>query len=368
MLRFVRVAAMLVVVLAVTGRDARAQWGYGGWGWGGWGGTSAIGSDLQGAAAYTIGAGIYNYDTAMATSINADTAMKYNDYVATVTRESARLHAARTQKDFLNNRALYDAHEKQLQDNPSPQQIMAGDALNAAVAQLSDPRLGSSALRATNVTIPADLIAEVPFQNASERVTIMLDDLRAALKWPDVFEEERFAGDKKTFDDIVTRARKEDHEGDISAETLNEAKNFIRGLRRKLDAQPLKDPDDQRAAARFVKAYTALVGLLEKPDTRQALSDLRKLKNTHLSNLLGFMHAYNLRFGPATTPKERIAYQKLYGILDETRDMILAEAKLEGKPSSQPSSKNASDFYESLDEKRLQARPTPAPPAPDTPK
>src|SRR5262249_21701942 len=152
------------------------------------------------AAAYAMGAGVYNYDTAVARSINADTAMKWNDYVARVTNESAMMAAAKVHQEFLRDRSLYDAHQKQIQERPTRQQIENGDALNAAVTQLSDPRLGSSALRAANAPIPASLIAEVPFQNASERVTIMLDELKNAVKWPEVFEEERFAADKKAFD------------------------------------------------------------------------------------------------------------------------------------------------------------------------
>ena len=47
-----------------------------------------------------------------------------------------------------------------------------------------------------------------------------------------------------------------------------------------------------------------------------------------MGNLLGFMHAYNLRFGVATTPEQRQAYSQLFTVLDRTRDQILAEAKL----------------------------------------
>ena len=118
--------------------------------------------------------------------------------MAQVTHESARLYAARVNQQFAKNRALYDARQKQLRDNPSNRDIETGDALNVAVADLSDPRLGSAALRAAKVPVPASLIATVPFVYASERVTLMLDDLRASVKWPEVFEGERFANDQKT--------------------------------------------------------------------------------------------------------------------------------------------------------------------------
>jgi hypothetical protein len=366
MIRGIRLAVGFVLISSIMGSAAHAQyWGYGGWGWGGWGATPQ-GDFARGAAAYAMGAGIYNYDTAVATSINADTAMRVNQYVFEATMEEARRHAARLNADVAKNKALYAAHEKQIQDNPTPQQIENGDALNAAVAQLSDPRLGSSAVRAASAPVDAKIIAEVPFQNASERVTIMLDELKKALNWPAVFEEPRFSEDKKAFDDVVARARKEDEEGDISPKTIQEAKNLINDLRAKLEAQPLKDPEDNREALRFVKSFTILVGLLDKPDIRQALSELRKVKNTTIGHLLGFMHAFNLRFGPATTLREKQAYQQLYAILDQTRDQILAEAKLDNTATARANPSHLSDFFQNMDESRLRQR-TPQPPPPRNP-
>jgi hypothetical protein len=347
MLRFLKVAAGLLLVFAMTSQPARAQWSYGGWGWGGWGagGQTPQGAYLNGMGRYAVGAGVYNYDTALANQINAQTAMQLNDYWAQIAHESAFIHHARTHQEFLRDKTLYDRHIQSLRDNPTPQQIENGDALNQAVRDLSDPRLGSSALRAANTEIPANVVAEVPFENQTERVTIMLDQLRTAFKWPEVFEEDRFANDKKMFDDVVSRMRKEDEAGEITPRTLQEARAMINDLRTKITAQPLKDQDDQRQADRFINAYSALIGLLDKPDTRAALAELRKVKNTTIGNLLGFMHAYNLRFAPATTRKERQIYQQLYGSLDQTRDQILSEAKLDQRPRTQANPEVVTDFY-----------------------
>jgi hypothetical protein len=347
-----RLAVGLVLISSMTGRDARAQWGFDGWGWWGWGAATPESAELHGAAYYAMGAGIYNLKTAQANSIDANTAMKFNDYVAEVTRESARLHAARMDRRLARNRSLYDARQKQLRETPTRRDIEIGDALNAAVADLSDPRLGRSALRAAKAPISASMIAEVPFINAAERVTLMLDNVRASIKWSDVFEGERFAVDKKTFDDLVARMRNEAYEGDLSSNSLREARGFVDGLRAKLDAQPLKEPGHQKEASRFLVACTSLLNLLEKPNIRPALLALRKIQNTTLGNLLGFMHAFNLRFGPATSARERENYNKLFEILDQSRDQILAEARLENVPPPQTSPASATDFFQNLDKGR----------------
>ncbi len=102
-----------------------------------------------------------------------------------------------------------------LRENPDRVDVENGNALNAAVDDLNNPRIGSSAIRAAKTPVPASLIAEMPFVYASERVTFMLDDLRNAVKWPDVFEDKRFVDDEKAFDALRARIKKEADEGDV---------------------------------------------------------------------------------------------------------------------------------------------------------
>jgi hypothetical protein len=370
MLRGMRMAVGLVLIGSMTGGEARAQWGYGGWGWGGWGGggTTPQSAALQGAGYYAMGAGVYNMDTAQARRINAQTASQWNDYVAQVTHESAQIHAAHVNQEVAKNKALYNAHQQQLRDNPGRHEIENGDALNLAVQDLSDPRLGRSALRAAKEPVPASLIATVPFIYASERITLMLDDLRASVKWPEVFEEERFAGDKKAFDDLAVRIRAAGKEGgEVPPKLLREARGFVKDLRAKVEGQPLKDPADQEEALRFLTACSSLLGLLEKPEIGPALVELRKIQDTMVGNLLGFMHAYNLRFGAATTLKEKQAYQQLFAILDKTRDEVLAEAKLDTTASARANPRQATDFLQNMEQVRPGRGTSPPPPPPQNP-
>jgi hypothetical protein len=346
MLRVLKAAAALLLALTMTGQVAHAQWGYGGWGWGGDWGATPYSADTAANGRFLVGAGIYNYDTALANQINAQTAMQVNDYMAQVTHEAAFMHAARRHEEFLRDRTLYDAHIQALRDNPTPQQIENGDALNQVVRDLSDPRLSSSSLRAADAPVPASFIGEVPFESSTERVTILLDKLRSAFKWPEVFEEPRFNNDKKLFDDVVSRLKTEDQEGDISPKTLREARQMVNDLDSKITAQPLRDEDDQKQAQRFVNTFRTLIGLLEKPDTAAALAKLRDLQDVRIGNLLGFMHAYNLRFAPATTRKQREIYHNLWETLDRTRDQVLADAKLDlRKPLPQRNPEVITDFY-----------------------
>jgi len=314
---------------------------------------------------YAAGAGVYNMDTAQARSINANTVMKFNDYVAGAALQSNYMYNARKNTNFQKDKSLYNAHEKHLRDNPDQRDIDDGDALNAAVTDLSNPKLSASAVRAaSSAQVPASLIAEVPFVYASERVTFMLDGVRKSVKWPDVFEDKRFAADEKAFDALAAKLRSEAQDGEVKPRSLREAKAFVNDLRAKLDAQPLADPDDQKDAVKFLTSCASLLDMLQKPDIQPALLDLRKLTDTTVGNLLGFMHAYNLRFGAANTPKEKSAYQRLYALLDQTRDEVLAAAQVDGAPAAQPDPNQAHEFFQSLNQARGQGGNAPRPPQP----
>jgi hypothetical protein len=348
-----RLAVGGLLISAILGGDTRAQWGFDGWGWGGWGMVASPESAaLQGAGQFAMGAGMYNLNTAQANNIDAQTAIKWNDYVAQIAHESARINAARTDARLARTRAAYDARQQELRENPSRRDIENGNALNVAVEDLSDPRLGSSVLRAAKTPVASRLIATVPFVYASERITLMLDDLRATVKWPEVFDDPRFADDKKTFDDLVARLRGEANEGNISSGLIRQARDFMQALRGKVEEHPLRDPDHQKQALGFVTACSSLLGLLDKPNIGPAILDLRKIQDTRVGNLLGFMHAYNLRFGAATTPEQRQVYNELFAILDQTRDQILAEAKPGPTTSAKADPKAAIDFFQNLDRGR----------------
>jgi len=84
-----------------------------------------------------------------------------------------------------------------------------------------------------------------------------------------------------------------------------------------------------------------------------------------VNHLLGFMHTFNLRFGPATTPEQRTAYSQLFPTMDGVRDKLLAELKL---PEASPTYKaQPHDFFSAMGDEQLHGKKpeaTPAPPAP----
>jgi hypothetical protein len=369
MLRPIPIALGLALMLLISEGTVHAQ--YAGWGgWGGWGGWSATpgGDYARGLGYFNAGAGIYNLDTAQARSINTDTFIRWNQYLYEAHLEATRRYVAKRDGDAAKSKASYNEIVKNLRDNPTSRDVENGDALNAALDQLGDPRISSSSLKIATAPIDAQVIKDIPFRSASEAVTIVLSQVKAATKWPSALSDDRFADDKKTFEEIVDKLRTEDEEGDISAESLTKAKNLVSSLRAKIEATRFDDLAASQEASKFVKTLAGLVRMLEKPDTREAFDQLRMVKNSSIGNLLSFMHVYNLRFGAATTPRQRLIYDQLYPLLDEVRDRILKESNVNDTATAQGNPAHAGDFFNKLDMDSLQGKAKKdAPPQPNNP-
>jgi hypothetical protein len=364
MVRWIRIPLGLAFFLSVTGGIARAQYGWGWGGWGGWGETPQ-GSIARGLGALYAGAGMYNEQTAIAASINEDTWQRWNQYLYLSNEEATRKYIAKKYYDIAKNKEGYNAIIKRLQESPTSRDVWDGDALNAALDQLSDPRIQRSALRIASDQIPATAIAEIPFRYASEAVTIILSQAKGATTWPACLDIPRFAEEKQTFEEVREQARKEDEDGDISPQTLSRAHQLVGDIRAKLEQSPLADSRDNQAALRFVKTLAGLVKLLEKPDTREALDQLRMIKNTTVGNLIGFMHAYNLRFGAATTVRQRQIYDTLFPLIDSARDKVTSAKLDSGEAQANP--QHVGDFFNKMDLDQLEGKKkkeTPKPPNP----
>lgn len=369
--RSILVALGLAAALSFPAGQCHAQWGYGryggygGYGWGGWGaGSTPAGSIAQGLGMFAVGAGVYNEKTAVANSINTDTVMRWNQYVYEAQKEATRQYYGRRDANLARNRDAYNANLERINSNPSPRDIEQGDALNAILDQLSDPRIPPSTLRGIDAPLDAATIRQIPFQNAVAAITVSLEGLRDASKWPARLRDPRLEPERKDFDRLVAQARKELQEGQLGSDTLEQLRGVANRINEKLTETPLSNQREDRDALNFARTLLALTRMLERPQIEEVLNELRNVEKTNLGNLLGFMRTFNLRFGPATTPEQRNAYAELYPTMDGARDRLLADLKLPEAPPTYRAQPH--DFFSAMSDEQLRGtRQRNAAPAPD---
>ena len=120
----------------------------------------------------------------------------------------ARQYLAKKYYDIQKNKEGYNAIIKRLQESPTAKDVTDGDALNAALDQLNDPRIQASSMSFAKEPIDAKIIAEIPFRYASEAVTIILSQVKGATKWPPALDIARFEDDKKAFEEMAEQAQR----------------------------------------------------------------------------------------------------------------------------------------------------------------
>ncbi|MGE3821974.1 MAG: hypothetical protein AB7I30_21380, partial [Isosphaeraceae bacterium] len=174
--RLSQLVAFGAILTLCSGTTVQAQFvypgGYGGYGWGGWGGGStAYGDMARGMGVFAAGAGVYNLNTAQANSINADTVMRWNQYLyesQVNANRNQRARMARRQDEVVKT---VEELENRLREQPTERDIMMGSALNMAVEEISDPRIYTKALESAKVKVGGELIRNIPFQYAAQAIS-----------------------------------------------------------------------------------------------------------------------------------------------------------------------------------------------------
>ncbi|WP_165073582.1 basic helix-loop-helix domain-containing protein [Paludisphaera rhizosphaerae] len=314
------------VLWSMLGVSARAQWGFpggfGNWGWGGWGGATAAGDQARGLGAFAQGAGFYNKQSAIADSINTDTVIRWNEYVHESQRQANQAYLRRMQRRRENTNLQLDQIRKRLRDNPEPRDVTQGDALNVALEEINDPRVYAKALRAAQVRIGADVIREIPFRYNAAAITVGLHQLATGDRPAPLLRPEftaHFEAIRSLDQKILDQVEKDDAPDPATVRELLEALYKTEDT-----ALGILPPNsiELKQADRYLKALHGLIAMLKAPNIESFVSGVGKRPDATLGDLLSFMNAFNLRFGVASTPRQREVFNVLYRQLLQLRDEV----------------------------------------------
>lgn len=361
--------AAAAVALAAPGPEARAQFGYGyypsgygSYGWGGWGtGGTVVGSNARGLGVFAAGAGSYNRQTAAANAINADTVMRWNEYLYESQLETNRRYHARRGEELADNQQNYDEIHKRIRENPTDRDIANGDALNAVLDEVAAPDAYDSTIKAARDPIRGNIVREIPFIYAAQAVVFSLGRLSAEEGWPPLLATETFQPEREAYRTAIDGVLKRIDEGELTPEDIRPVEAALRGLRTKLlrgQAQAAAQPQAQPPAGRpndatgqavafgeaqdYLNTLAGMTRMLRRPDFEKVLAELEKIDETTMGDMFAFMHTFNLRFGPAETPRQRQIYAELYPRLATLRDQMArtdsqaSGARAESEPKAEP--------------------------------
>lgn len=379
---------LVALALAAAPAAAPAQW-YTGYGWGGWGaGATPAGSIARGWGAFADAAGNYNYQTAQAEAIQAQTWMAMNEYLYQSNQARRQEYAERLAAEKAAKAAEPATPANtpgRVTDEPSPADIVNGNALNGVLDQLNDPAIPATVLgHATEgLTVPGKEIAKIPFKSGQRGVIFSLNRLSDEESWPVPLKDPAFKELRDRYQADLKALQEAPEEGEVPDEAIDQATTSLTELYEKAKSR-FKGPEFS-ALDRYLRNHLGMLRMAREPEFQGLLEEAAKVEDVNVSNLLGFMQLYNLEFGPAKTPEEEGLYTRtLYPQLKQIRDQVSEEvggplgqarkvaaareaARAEetdpAAPAEPPAATEGPDYFPGSDWERLYGRPRAAEPA-----
>ncbi|WP_169979998.1 hypothetical protein [Tautonia rosea] len=300
-------ALMLVAVCSAT---ASAQLYPGPFMRGGWGGFGTGGRDpgadyLRGSGYYMRAQADYQVKAAEASKLRAEAYAKWNQTISEA-RKAKEIRDAQARDRQAVETAIVNREGL----------VEAGILLNQTIDQILDfPTDGTHDALAA-IPLGADVLRDIPFENASEPITACLAILTQEDGWPPLLRETEFEKPRETFSKAITAALAEDLNGSISDSTRSELDDALSELRIMIKSEqngfPVVGADD---ADQFLRTLAGMIRLLEDPQGGAVYRMIQSYEQGTMADLVGFMHAYNLRFGRAKTDRQKEIYRQFDAML-----------------------------------------------------
>ena len=246
--------------------------------------------------------------------------MHWNQYVYEAQMNANRLRQERLALNRLQTNQATDKIRDRLRNNPERADIYRGDAMKCVFDEINDPRIYAKALQSGQVKIGGETIRNIPFQYASAAITVSIHQLvnggpprpswlpnssrpiaKPSRNWA------RRSGSRSRRTRPPTRRRSGN-----CCPAINQAEA-------KADKLLPRNSKDRVEADKYLKALHGLVAMLDTrggPATCAAWRAAQRLLDSTARATV------DLRFGPATTPKQKEVYDSLYPKLVDLRNQI----------------------------------------------
>lgn len=304
-----KLGIVCLLLLAVSPTWVMAQWHYPGrygrWGWGGWG-NSPFGL-MAGMGAYARGEGTYFLDLQKAGERESRDLQQWNQSMARARK--AQWDAFQKRQQAIQDQANAEADETSL---------LNGGTLNNLLFQILAFDPDSKRAAAAQAPVSPDVVRDLPYETATESYTVCLDQITGRDRWPAPLDGPTFDADRQAVTAAVDAAMDADRKGDVPAETLKTLRDRVAALRAKFEKEADSSNPNYADGEAFLKSLAGLAGMLETPNLKQFLDQLNAIERpTTIGDLIAFMNAFNLKFGPAQTDRQRLIYRQLAPILEQ---------------------------------------------------
>jgi hypothetical protein len=340
-----RFAAMSTGFLLIAATAAWAQRG----------GSTPQGDILRGQGAFLRGAAWYEVGSAKARAIDANTAKAISDWNREI------------YSDYMQNRAEHigfkknlskaqqeqakrdlDVKENRLRTNPTIEDVVSGDALNALLIDLSDPSISDSQWRYAQVPLPDGLsIRSLVFQFVPRMKTsagkqtnanlLAMGRLDAEGRWPIYLSDDPLSKERKDYESAYRVIRDQCLKSDLSMKSIKSLDQAIDALKAKAAAEVPTERDYRKYAGRFVddiKSSARIFDAVTIDLAEEMIADMQGHDAHTVGELLAFMRKYRLLFASAKDrPENSDKYAQLHALLRRQKDALGLKPPQGGNPA-----------------------------------
>ncbi len=299
-------------------------------------GSTAQGDYLRGVGVASMGMGVYNRDTAIANSINADTAIKINEYIYGCLMNENKMNAEHRQMIAQRAKDLMNKIRDRIAQHPEARDVRVGDALNEILRQLGNPKIQETTSRSTAVPLSVEEVRRIPFKlgpKGVSRFSIARLTAKGKGHWPEAFQDNRFDYDRRKLEKALDNVLEQQYNRNLQLESIKVLEAAVDGLEVRLEQVVGKSSDRLYLEARDrLKEMKETVEMLKFSDIEQALGELDRYAGTTVNDLRVFMLRHGLQFANASTPDERELFPQLYAKLGEQRDRVTQGLAVDDNP------------------------------------
>jgi hypothetical protein len=309
-----------LVALTCTAPHVRAQFNFVG------PGSTVEGDYLRGVGIAAFGMGIYNRETAIANSINLDTAIRYNEYIYSILMNENKMNAEHRAAMVQRNKEEFEKLQKRIRENPEARDVDTGDALNSLLERLNDPKISDSYARTISVPLRVDDVKLIPFKLGEKGVKSFSWHRLAAKgrgNWPIAFQDNRFDRDRVAFERALDEALEQQTRQNVQIASIEALDRAIDNLRERL-RRVIGESADRRylEAKNHLDELKSQLEMFKSHQIEKALVELSQYAGTTVDDLRVFMRRHNLQFSRATLPDEKKLFPELYAKLTLQHDKV----------------------------------------------
>ncbi|MGO8899538.1 MAG: hypothetical protein ACLQU5_14510 [Isosphaeraceae bacterium] len=315
-----RVILTPLALLALMGSSAHGQFNFVG------PGSTAEGDYLRGVGVAALGIGIGSHQMAIANSINADTAIRINEYIYGCLMNENRMNAEHRADMARKAKEEYNKIRERIAQHPEARDVRKGDSLNVVLEELNNPKIQEGASSSNAVPLTVDEVRRIPFKLGAKgvkRFSIARLTAKGKGKWPVAFQDNRFDHERRQFEKALDNALEQQYKSDMQLQSIKAVQKTIDDLESRLEQVVGKIADKLYFEARErLKEMRETVEMLKATDIERALGELDRYAGTTVNDLRVFMLRHNLQFADADNPEERELFPQLYAKLGEQRDRV----------------------------------------------